>query len=83
MALALDDSLVKGHYLLGYALLDKEEFALAIKEFEKVCLFVPCKLDVSSQQVPCLCVFVWFLVKPLWSNGALSLLNCEAGFSFG
>ncbi|XP_039803070.1 E3 ubiquitin-protein ligase CHIP-like isoform X2 [Panicum virgatum] len=34
-ALALDDSLVKGHYLLGYALLDKEEFALAIKELEK------------------------------------------------
>ncbi|CAN6349417.1 unnamed protein product [Urochloa humidicola] len=34
-ALALDDTLVKGHYLLGCALVDKEEFALAIKEFEK------------------------------------------------
>ncbi|KAL6624642.1 hypothetical protein ACP70R_031963 [Stipagrostis hirtigluma subsp. patula] len=34
-ALALDDTLVKGHYLLGCALLEKEEFALAIHEFEK------------------------------------------------
>ncbi|CAL4896181.1 unnamed protein product [Urochloa decumbens] len=34
-ALALDATLVKGHYLLGCALLDKEEFSLAIKEFEK------------------------------------------------
>ncbi|TVU18423.1 hypothetical protein EJB05_34523, partial [Eragrostis curvula] len=34
-ALALDDTLVKGHYLLGYAMLEKEEFPLAIKEFEK------------------------------------------------
>eukprot|EP00267_Zea_mays_P042563 XP_020394565.1 STIP1 homology and U box-containing protein 1 isoform X2 [Zea mays] len=35
-ALALDYTLVKGHYLLGCALLEKEESALAIKEFEKV-----------------------------------------------
>ncbi|XP_066363093.1 E3 ubiquitin-protein ligase CHIP-like isoform X1 [Miscanthus floridulus] len=35
-ALALDHTLVKGHYLLGCALLEKEESALAIKEFEKV-----------------------------------------------
>ncbi|NP_001149248.1 STIP1 homology and U box-containing protein 1 isoform 1 [Zea mays] len=34
-ALALDYTLVKGHYLLGCALLEKEESALAIKEFEK------------------------------------------------
>lgn len=34
-ALALDGTLVKGHYLLGCVLLEKEEFALAIKEFEK------------------------------------------------
>eukprot|EP00267_Zea_mays_P042564 XP_020394566.1 STIP1 homology and U box-containing protein 1 isoform X3 [Zea mays] len=37
-ALALDYTLVKGHYLLGCALLEKEESALAIKEFEKVYL---------------------------------------------
>ncbi|EMS61841.1 E3 ubiquitin-protein ligase CHIP [Triticum urartu] len=35
-ALALDDASVKGHYLLGCALLDKEDCALAVKEFEKV-----------------------------------------------
>ncbi|KAF8725587.1 hypothetical protein HU200_020124 [Digitaria exilis] len=34
-ALALDNTLVKGHYLLGCSLLEKEEFSLAIKEFEK------------------------------------------------
>ncbi|KAM3405870.1 hypothetical protein ACQJBY_000102 [Aegilops geniculata] len=34
-ALALDDASVKGHYLLGCALLEKEECALAVKEFEK------------------------------------------------
>ncbi|KAL5202013.1 hypothetical protein ABZP36_012965 [Zizania latifolia] len=34
-ALALDDTLVKGHYLLGCALLEKGECALAIKEFDK------------------------------------------------
>ncbi|VAH00378.1 unnamed protein product [Triticum turgidum subsp. durum] len=35
MALALDDASVKGHYLLGCALLEKEDCALAVKEFEK------------------------------------------------
>uniref|UniRef100_A0A0E0PGE0 U-box domain-containing protein n=3 Tax=Oryza TaxID=4527 RepID=A0A0E0PGE0_ORYRU len=34
-ALALDDTLVKGHYLLGCAMLEKEQCALAIKEFNK------------------------------------------------
>ncbi|CAM0958739.1 unnamed protein product [Alopecurus aequalis] len=34
-ALALDDALVKGHYLLGCALLEKEDGALAVREFEK------------------------------------------------
>ncbi|KAK1691813.1 hypothetical protein QYE76_008510 [Lolium multiflorum] len=34
-ALALDDALFKGHYLLGCALLEKEECALAIEEFQK------------------------------------------------
>ncbi|KAM0911690.1 hypothetical protein ACQ4PT_013302 [Festuca glaucescens] len=34
-ALALDDALVKGHYLLGCALLEKEECALAVEELQK------------------------------------------------
>ncbi|KAJ1261133.1 hypothetical protein BS78_09G004900 [Paspalum vaginatum] len=34
-ALALDDNLFKGHYLLGCVLLEKEEFDLATNEFEK------------------------------------------------
>uniref|UniRef100_A0ACD5ZN68 Uncharacterized protein n=1 Tax=Avena sativa TaxID=4498 RepID=A0ACD5ZN68_AVESA len=34
-ALALDGALFKGHYLLGCALLEKEECALAAKELEK------------------------------------------------
>uniref|UniRef100_A0A452XJB5 Uncharacterized protein n=1 Tax=Aegilops tauschii subsp. strangulata TaxID=200361 RepID=A0A452XJB5_AEGTS len=31
--------MMQGHYLLGCALLEKEECALAVKEFEKVCSF--------------------------------------------
>ncbi|GJM94270.1 hypothetical protein PR202_ga10901 [Eleusine coracana subsp. coracana] len=53
-ALALDDTLVKGHYLLGCALLEKEEFALAIKEFEKVCycpLILPSENPVNGNAI--------------------------------
>ncbi|CAM0870747.1 unnamed protein product [Alopecurus aequalis] len=35
MALELDNTSVKGHYLLGHALLEKKDCAPAVKEFEK------------------------------------------------
>ncbi|XP_052154668.1 E3 ubiquitin-protein ligase CHIP-like isoform X2 [Oryza glaberrima] len=46
-ALALDDTLVKGHYLLGCAMLEKEQCALAIKEFNKVCYYTSMALALD------------------------------------
>jgi hypothetical protein len=63
---------MQGHYLLGCALLHKEECALAVKELDKVCLPLWARF--------CILLHLWYLqcicgTHTLWLHLACCFLN--------